>query len=269
MTGLTASTARAAEPVRGFDGKTIKVGGLGGLQNLVGADIGAKARFQRFNSSNELQGVRIKYVGFADDKLDDNTALSEVRRLVTQEEVFAIVPDISANNPGEYLNSQHVPYVGWGIDDSYCSTKPTTTLYGFGFNGCGVPQDPPVAPDSASALYRYVSEKSGEKHPSIALFSSELQSGESSVRLQTVSAKAAGFRVVYAEANLPITTADYTPYVQKYLSADDDEAPDAISCLVAVQCIAIWDQLRGQTAMRGPSPIRCTPICCSSRWRER
>ena len=242
--GLTASGAGAAGSVRGFDGKTITVGGLGGLQNLVGADIGAKARFRRFNSTNELAGVRIKYVGFADDKLDDNTALAEVRRLVTQEEVFAIVPDISANNPGEYMNAQHVPYVGWGIDDSYCSTKPTTTLYGFGFNGCGVPADPPVAPDSDAALYRYVSKKSGEKHPSIVLFSSGLQSGESSVRLQTVSAEAAGFRVVYAKADLPTTTADYTPYVQKFLHADGGKAPDAISCLVAVQCIDIWDLLR-------------------------
>jgi ABC-type branched-subunit amino acid transport system substrate-binding protein len=39
-------------------------------------------------------------VGFADDRADPTQATSEVRRLVTQEQVFSIVPDLSAVNPG-------------------------------------------------------------------------------------------------------------------------------------------------------------------------
>ena len=87
-----------------------------------------EARFKRFNDTNEIKGVKIKYAEFADDKQDPATALNEARRLVTQDQVFAIVGDVSQFNPVEYFTQQHVPYFGWAFDNTYCSTKPTTTL---------------------------------------------------------------------------------------------------------------------------------------------
>ena len=137
----------AAKSSRGFDGTTIKVAGIGGLAQFAGAEIGAEARFKRANDTNELNGIKIQFVEMADDKQDPATGTSEIRRLVTQDQVFAIVPDLSTVNPGPYLNAQHVPYVGYAFDNSYCSPTPTTSLYGFGFNGCVVPANPPAMPD--------------------------------------------------------------------------------------------------------------------------
>jgi hypothetical protein len=54
------------------------------------------------------------------------------------------LPDFSAINPGWYLNAKHVPYLGWAFDNTCCSTKPTTKIYGVRFNRCLVPADPPA-----------------------------------------------------------------------------------------------------------------------------
>jgi ABC-type branched-subunit amino acid transport system substrate-binding protein len=228
------------EESRGFDGTTITVAGMGSGSNFAGADIGAQARFQRANDTDELDGIQIEYLEFADDKQDPAVATSEVRRLVTQEQVFAIVPDLSAVNPGPYLAEQHVPYVGMAFDNTYCTTEPDDSIWGFGYNGCLVPADPPVMPDSYRNLYAHVSETTGEDEPSIVLFSQDNQSGQSSTRFQQAAAEGAGFNVVYAEPVVPIATSDYTPFVQDWLSADDGDQPDAMYCLLSVQCLEIW-----------------------------
>jgi ABC-type branched-subunit amino acid transport system substrate-binding protein len=230
----------AASESRGFDGTTITVAGMGSGTNFAGADIGAEARFRRANDTDELDGIQIEYLEFADDKQDPAVATSEVRRLVTQEQVFAIVPDLSAVNPGPYLAEQHVPYVGMAFDNTYCSTEPDDSIWGFGYNGCLVPADPPVMPDSYRNLYAHVSEITGEDEPSIVLFSQDNQSGQSSTRFQQAAAEGAGFNVVYAEPVVPVATSDYTPFVQDWLSADDGDQPDAMYCLLSVQCLEIW-----------------------------
>jgi branched-chain amino acid transport system substrate-binding protein len=238
--GGSGSGASGGSESRGFDGTTIKVAGLGSATNFADADLGAQARFQRANETDELDGIEIEYVGFADDRQDPATATSEVRRLVTQEQVFAIVPDLSAVNPGPYLAEQHVPYVGMAFDNTYCTTEPDDTIWGFGYNGCLVPADPPVMPDSYRNLYAHVSETTGEDEPSIVLFSQDNQSGQSSTRFQQAAAEGAGFNVVYAEPVVPVATSDYTPFVQDWLSADDGDQPDAMYCLLSVQCLEIW-----------------------------
>jgi len=234
------SGSAGASESRGFDGTTVRVAGVGSAANFAEADIGARARFERANETDELDGIRIEYVEFADDALDPAKATAEIRRLVTQEQVFAIVPNFSAMNPGEYLNEQHVPYVGPGYDDTYCTTEPSESIYGFGVNGCIVPSDPPKLPDYYNALYSYVSEKTGEDEPSIALFGGDSQTSSDAVQHAAVSAVGAGFDVVYSEGVVPATTSDYSPYVQDWLSTDDGDEPDAMDCLLAVQCLDIW-----------------------------
>jgi ABC-type branched-subunit amino acid transport system substrate-binding protein len=247
MTMAAAAMAPAASgvrSVRGFDGKTITVAGLGLASNFGTADVGAKARFQRANDTNELKGIKIKYIGFTDDNSNPATSTSEARRLVTQEGVFAIVPDFSAVNPGPYLNQQHVPYLGFAFDDSYCSQKPTTKLYGFGYSGCSVPGDPPYVTDSFAQNYKYVNKKTGKQHPSVVLFSNDNRSGKNSSRLSASAAEGAGFKVVSAKGNVPMTTTDYSPYVSAWMTADGGKQPDMINCLLATQCLPIWTQLK-------------------------
>ena len=241
---VVAPAASGVSSVRGFDGETITVAGLGLASNFGTADVGAMARFQRANDTNELKGIKIKYLEFADDKGDPATATSEARRLVTQEGIFAIVPDFSPVNPGPYLNQQHVPYVGYAFDNTYCSKKPTTKLYGFGYSGCAVPADPPYVPDTNANNYKYISKKTGKKHPTIVLFSNDNESGKSSVRSAATSAAGAGFKVLSAKPNVPMTTTDYSPYVSDWLTANNGKQPDSISCLLSTQCAPIWTQLQ-------------------------
>ena len=229
---------------RGFDGTTIKGAGIGSAANFGDADVGAQARFQRFNESDELEGIQIDYTEFADDRQDPAQATSEVRRLVTQEGVFGLVPDLSAVNPGEYLAQQHVPYVGMAFDNTYCSQEPDDSIWGFGYNGCLVPNDPPVMPDSYRALYSYVKDQTGDDHPSVVLFSADNESGHNSTRLQKTGAEGAGVDVVYAEGVVPVQTSDYTPYVQDWMTADGGDPPDAIYCLLSIQCIDIWTAVK-------------------------
>jgi ABC-type branched-subunit amino acid transport system substrate-binding protein len=237
------SGASGAPSVRGFDGTTIKVAGMGIASNFAGADIGTKARFKRANDTNEIPGVKFQYTEFADTNSDPAVATSEARRLVEQLGVFAIVPDLSAENPGPYLNQQHVPYVGYAIDGTYCSSKPTTQLYGFGFSGCAVPSATPVVPDGLAQEYQYVATKTGKKHPSITLFSNDNQSGKTSSKYGATEALGAGFKVVSSKGNVPMTTSDYSPYVAQWLASDGGKQPDDIHCLLATQCLPIFDAL--------------------------
>jgi branched-chain amino acid transport system substrate-binding protein len=244
MMATGVSGASGAPKVRGFDGKTITVAGIGFASNFAGSDIGTKARFKRANDTNEIPGVKLRYTEFADDKEDPAVATSEVRRLVEQVGVFAIVPDLSPVNPGPYLNQQHVPYVGFAFDGTYCSPKPTTQLYGFGFNGCVLPSNPSVMPDGYPQEYQYVAKKTGTTHPSITIISGDIQSGKNSARFQATGAQGAGFKVVYAKGNVPMTTSDYSPYVAQWLTSNGGKQPDLIQCLLATQCLPVWDALK-------------------------
>jgi len=239
--GAAGGTGGAAvKSSRGFDGTTIKVAGIEDVSQFSGAEIGAEARFKRANDTNELKGIKIQFVEVANDKLDPSTATSEARRLVTEDQVFAIVPDLSAVNPGPYLNAQHVPYVGYAFDATYCSPAPTTSLSGFGDDGCLGPTNPPGMPDEYGELYRYVSGKTHTAHPSMVVFSTDDQSGRNTVKFQASAAEGAGFNVVSAHASLPTVTSDYTPYVQQWLTADAGQQPDVINCETAAQCVPAW-----------------------------
>ena len=241
--GLRGGQAGAAT-VRGFDGKTITIGGIWGPQNFSGAQTGAQAYITQINKTNYLHGIKLKFAGFVTDGNDPASALSGVRQLVNQYGVFAIVPDLTPFNPPTYLTSQRILYVGGGFDGTYCSTKVTTSLWGFSSGGCLVPSNPPVMSDTYGKYYSYVKAKTGSVHPTDALFSSDTESGATSVKLATVSAKGAGFNVVYAKSPVPTTASDYTPYVQQLITSDHGKQPQAISCQATTLCISMWTALK-------------------------
>jgi ABC-type branched-subunit amino acid transport system substrate-binding protein len=244
LVAVTVGSAGAGN-VRGFDGTTITVASLGIKSQFPNADVGARARIERFNNDNEIKGVKIEYAEYADDKQDQATALSETRRLVTQVGVFAIVGDLSQFNAGDYLNQQHVPYFGWGFDNSYCSAKPDPSLYGFGWTGCVLNSETNVIPDAGSNFYKYVSETTGKKRPTIALFGNDTNSSKISIEDSTIAYTRAGFKVVAGENELPLPPiADYTPFAQSLLTSDDGGQPDAIYCLLAVDCIPMYDKIK-------------------------
>jgi ABC-type branched-subunit amino acid transport system substrate-binding protein len=240
-----AGTAGAARSVRGFDGSTITVAGFGIKSQLPTAESGAQARIKRFNDTNEIKGVKIKYAEFADDKQDTATALSEARRLVTQTQAFAIVGDVSQFNPKDYFTQQHMPYFGWGFDDTYCSHNPSTKLWGFAYSGCGVPSDPSFVGQSARAIYEYAKKQTGKANPTAALIGNDTTSSKNAAKFSEISWTGIGFKVVGNFTQMPIPPiADYTPYAQAALTADNGKAPDVIACLLATDCIPLYAQIQ-------------------------
>ena len=126
---LVPTSASAQSEARGVTDTTIKVAGLGFAGQLGDGAIGAQARFARANRDGELPGGRkIDFTEFADDKADATTALSEARRLVQQEGVFAIVPTLSPNlGQGEFFDQQHVAVLRVGTWRSRTVTPATAS----------------------------------------------------------------------------------------------------------------------------------------------
>jgi hypothetical protein len=169
---------------------------------------------------------------------------------VTQDQVFALVGDTSNFNPTEYFAQQKVPFFGWGYATAYCSPgKSTTTLWGFGYNGCQVNTDPTRVVDYAGKIYQYVTQKIGKQHPTVALINYDSASSKSTMAQNVIAYKGSGFDVVFAKSILPSPPAvisDYSPYVQQLLTSDSGHAPDVVTCLVAVECISIYNLLGAQ-----------------------
>jgi ABC-type branched-subunit amino acid transport system substrate-binding protein len=238
------TTTQAGAATRGFNGKTITLGGIWSTANFSGAQVGAQAYINQINKTNYLHGIKLKFAGYVNDGNDPATALSGVRQLVNQYNVFAVVPDLSAVNPGTYLASQKILYVGGGYDFSYCSNRITTSLWGYSAGGCEVPANPPVVPNTYGQFYNYVKAKTGASKPTMAIFSNDNASGANSVKHSTVAAKGAGFNVVYNEAKVPTTASDYSPYVQQLMTSNSGKQPQAIACQLAAQCIPMWTALK-------------------------
>jgi ABC-type branched-subunit amino acid transport system substrate-binding protein len=241
---LLAPASGAARSVRGFDGSTITVGGFGIASQFANVPTGTQARIKRFNDTNEIKGIQLKYAEFADDKQDPATALSEARRLVTQVGTFAIVGDVSGFNP-PFLQQQHVPYFGWAFDQTYCSRKIDTSIYGFGFDGCIVPGDPVVVPAGADRIAQYLSKELGKAHPTLTMFGNDTAAGKQTLKIQSTTVKRAGFDLVATNNQMGIPpVSDYTPVVQALLTSDNGKAPDVIWCVTGVQCINVWNLLQ-------------------------
>jgi ABC-type branched-subunit amino acid transport system substrate-binding protein len=238
-------SAGAQSSVRGFDGSTIKVASYGYASQFANVPLGVQARIKRFNDDNEIKGVQIKWTEFADTKTDSALAVSEARRLVAQEGIFAIVGDYSLNNPADYFKQQQVPYFGWAVDPTFCSPKPSTGVWGFGFNGCIGNEDPAWVADTQRVSYNYVSKATGKKHPTLHIVGSDSAQSKRTDNLVKIAAEGVGYDVVSSQEKLTSgTVSDYTPYVQEALTSANGKAPDSITCALTLDCIGFWTLLK-------------------------
>jgi ABC-type branched-subunit amino acid transport system substrate-binding protein len=241
------TSAAVRNQVRGFDGTTLKVGSMGNVSQLAGSGPAAQARINVFNDGNEIPGVKIQYVGYADDHADPATALSETRRLVTQEQVFAIVGDTSSYNPYDYLAQNKVPFFGWGFEKAYCHPTITTNVWGFGFNSCQVNPDPTVAVDYARQIHDYAAKKLGKTKLTEALIANDTDTGKTTTEANRIAAEGRGFDVVYAKSNVPPPpVGDYSPYVQQLMAANKGQPPDVVRCLMGLECLTIYQGMQQQ-----------------------
>ena len=138
---VTPGTGSAGGKVRGVTDKEITIGGLSAITSAgggyTGADVGAKARFARVNAEGGINGRMINYIGVKDDGEDSTKNLDLARQLVQKDDVFALAPVVGQGllpASSDFLETNKVPFVGWGFMPGFCGTK-----FGFGFNGCITP----------------------------------------------------------------------------------------------------------------------------------
>ena len=226
---LTPTAGASAPRVATATGGKITIAGLGFAQTFADAGTGAAARFQAANEDKEVKGYTFDFKEFANDGNDPATALSEGRRLVTQEGVLAIVPDMSVVTPGDFLTQQKIPWFGSGFDASVCTNgKPG---FGFGVYGCGLPTDAKFTQVIYWQLLKKALADKGLTKPSVAILGNDTQTGKTSVQGLASGADAAGFDVVYAKGIFPgppAVVGDLSPYSQALLNANDGNPPDVI-----------------------------------------
>jgi hypothetical protein len=94
-------------------------------------------------------------------------------------------------------------------------------------------------PDAGKNPYAYLSQKTGKKNPTVALFSNDTESGKNSTKFQKISYTGVGFKVVATNNQMPIPpTSDYTPRhgdgrrlpVDRHLHLRDDAGERAEGC---------------------------------------
>ncbi len=119
---LTASQAHAAEPSPGVADDTIRIGVTGPLTGpvaVVGAVAeGIRARIEQVNAEGGVKmgdgKTRKIELVIEDDGLDPQRTLANVRKMVEQDEVFALVGTAATPNNlaiGRYINQKKVPNV--------------------------------------------------------------------------------------------------------------------------------------------------------------
>jgi ABC-type branched-subunit amino acid transport system substrate-binding protein len=195
---------------------TINVAGLVSKPTFAAAVQGAQARFDRENAKGGVFGRKIKIVDTADDKFDPTTNVQETRRVVSSDNVFAMVPTVTVVlGSSDYLAQQKVPFFGWGISAGFCGNA-----YGYGFTGCVAPKTPvwgntfmPAA--GAKALGK------DPKGLTVAIIAEDNDAARSGLGTLGTAAQSLGMKVVYSKGVVPAppaTVGDFTPFSQAIMT---------------------------------------------------
>ena len=221
----TAPTTAAGGANRGVTDTSIKVGGLGYSLLYGGADIGAKARFQRANDAGGVNGRTIDYLGVTDDGGDPAAGTAAATKLVEQDGVFAVVPTVTPDLAAStYLVGQKVPYFGWALSSNFCGNS-----YGFGFTGCPVPQN---ATSNAWPLLISKVFPNGATGRAVAIVAENTPSGQYEIGAMSAAAKSVKFKVAYAKPSLTAPSSpDYDAIAKEVLTSNNGTVPDAVFVL--------------------------------------
>ena len=219
---------------RGVTSTSIKVGCVYTGAFWPGSAGGFAARFNRVNAEGGINGRKIDFSGCVDDGQSPDTNLAATRRLVEQDQDFAVMEFSTFATPQvtDYLNAQQVPFFGWGILPGYCGTR-----WGFGFNGCVVSSGITSLKSgwgAASNLYPVLASGLSFKDTKIALLGADNDASRSSFADASKIVKDNGGKVVYNQSVVPLTgTTDFTPYVRPVLAAN----PNAVLLNIALNYV--------------------------------
>jgi branched-chain amino acid transport system substrate-binding protein len=121
-----------------------------------------------------------------------------------------------------FLNTNQVPYMGWGTSPGWCGTR-----WGFGWNGCLLPSLLPasnplhtvVTASNVTAVVKAAGLQ--PKAVRLAVQSAQNPTGIEGNAAYTNIVKATGGKTVYDKATLPVSTAgvDFTPYAQSIVAS--------------------------------------------------
>jgi branched-chain amino acid transport system substrate-binding protein len=123
--GLAPVSAQTGAP--GVTGNTITVGGVAGKTNPVGQPYvsgfdGVQAYFNYINAKGGVFGKKFKLVAQLDDQSRASQNVTEVRSLVEEKKVFAVLPVVTQIFAGApYLAQKGVPTFGWNINAEWNS----------------------------------------------------------------------------------------------------------------------------------------------------
>lgn len=245
-------TEDAADPDRGVTDTAVTVGSLttesGPTTALWGdAVVGAQVRIDRANAEGGVHGRTIEHAVQVDDGLESTRAVDGARRLATRDEVFAVVPAISAMEAfADPLCEEVVPYFGWGFTSAYCNRA-----VAFGFNGCLTP-DLDEYPSSAGPTFSALL-GGDEGDGTIALVGNESASARQGMENLAGVLDDAGLEVVAELAVLPETQAltDPSPYVQEIMTAADGEAPAGVWYIADFANTSTMTQAMGAAGYEG------------------
>lgn len=211
------STAAAAEP--GVTDTTILLGGSNAMTGAVAAvcapaSYGAKAWFDKVNRDGGIHGRKIEY-NVLDDAFSAQRAVSNARRLVQQDNVFAIFGGCASPTSAailQYVAGQpEVPYLfPWAAMNEL--TEPTkknvfALLPNYAFQ--------------VKALLPYTIQKAATKPKTAGFLMMNVPGAEDMRKAMKEVLAAQGITLVYEEifeVNIP----DYTPYILQLKSKNPD-----------------------------------------------
>lgn len=213
------STAVLAEP--GIDDQRIVLGGSNSLTGVVAAvcaptSYGTKAWFDKVNRDGGVHGRKIEY-NLLDDAFSAQRALANARRLVQQDNVFAIVGGCGSPTSAailQFVNSQpEVPYLfPWaGMTEL---TEP------FKKNVFALL---PSYVFQVNALLPHVIQKAGTKPKTAAILMMNVPGAEDMRKAARQVLAEQGVNLVYDEL-FEVNVPDYTPYILQLKS----KAPDLV-----------------------------------------
>ncbi|WP_157472659.1 ABC transporter substrate-binding protein [Frankia sp. EAN1pec] len=178
----------------------------------------------------EREGIKIKYI-VADTATNPTTALSAAQKLVTQDHVFAVIAHSAITfSAASYLTAQKVPVIGFAQDGREWFTSPNM----FSITG------PTIDKEVTTTMGEFFKSKGATSIASIG-YSVSPQSQASALETAE-SARLAGVKIGYVNAQLPFGSTDVGPTVLAMKEAKIDSFFAAVDPNTAFALISGLEQ---------------------------
>lgn len=230
----TSNESSSGSGSAGVTDSAVKVGGVLTKTSATGystggAELGAKARFERANAAGGVHGRKIEFVGVEDDTMTPDKGAAAAKKLVQKEKVFAVLP-VSAPQFGgaEFLEQQKVPWFGWATGPFWCGKESA-----FGFNGCLAPK-----PGEKTQTWwgnQVAAQLGGSKGKKVWVQATDSTASKYGIMTISKSFSASGFDIAGSSAALPAQAPpqDWSPYVNKIMKSAGGKAPDVVVSVMA------------------------------------